>query len=510
VLLIAAFALILFLPGKKSPVVLHHSGSGKLAYSLPHRLGPTHHTVKSATQRVILTVEPTHPGTKFAPGSVGLSVEANQLATQDLSANHKSLVALMRRLGPGVLRIGGGSLDYSWWTSDDEQPPVWATSVVTSSDLINLHSLLVAADWRVILGVDLGHFDPARAANEARVAERILGSSLLGFEIGNEPNGYVGRSEKLRASSYSADNYLGEIDAYSAAMRTAAPWIRLYGPDLSSPAWLPTIVSDKTLPFDAITEHYYPTFYSVPKGVCEGTPIPPAMDLLSPEVREQENSVLQTLVRAGQIAHREVRISETNTTASCDVNGGPATSPVFASALWSLDWVLRAASAGVAGLNFHGNFGLCGPYTFSPVCEPDNAAAARGQVIARPEYYGLLAARELEGGRFIPVDINGQSTSREITAYATIHSPSVITLAIDNFAMEGSTDFLLRVPGYNKATSKSLVGPSISATSGVTFGHTSINAAGVLRATGTRVRNVDGTLRLKVEPASAMVITLYR
>lgn len=495
-LLVVALALILLLPGSVSTRVLRQPRSGK-----------------RAAQRMILTVEPTHPGKKFALGAIGLSLEAQELATPDVSASHTSLVALMRRLGPGVLRVGGNSLDYSWWTSDEERPPQWATSVVTPADLTRLRALLAATGWRVVLGVDLGHIDPTRAADEARVAERILGSHLLGFEIGNEPNDYGSRLVKLRPSSYSASNYLKELATYGAAMRTTASRIRLYGPDLgslASQAWLSPIASDKSTSFVAITQHYYPTTYSFSKGVCKGTPVPTARELLSPRLRERENTALQTIVAAGGFTHRETRISETNNTSSCDAPGGPATSPVFASALWSLDWVLRAASAGVAGLNFHGYFGRCLPEAFTPICAPGYAAAAHGQVIARPEYYGLLAGRQLEGGRFVPVHSSGENTSQAFTAYATVHSRGVITLVIDNLATNSLASCLLKVPGYYKATGESLVGPSISATSGVTFGHASFDAGGVLRPTETTLPNVHGAFRLKLAPTSAIVVTLHR
>ncbi len=233
------------------------------------------------------------------------------------------------------------------------------------------------------LGVDLGHFDPTRAANEARVAERILGQRLLGFEIGNEPDDYGKPWVGLRSTSYSASNYLDELATYKASMEATTPGMRVYGPDLaslpSSEAWLSSIASDKGTSFAAIDVHYYPTFYNAPKGSCKGTPVPTAGELLAPEVLERENTVLRTVVGAGELTHSETRISETNDTASCDAPGGPATSPVFASALWSLDWALRAASAGVSGLNFHGYFGRCRPEGFAPICEPGPAAAARGK-----------------------------------------------------------------------------------------------------------------------------------
>lgn len=476
-----------------------------------HRPSQIGDTAKSAIQHVVLTVQRNHPGREFGLGAVGLSIEARELATPDLSASDTSLVALMRLLGPGVLRIGGLSLDYSWWTSDGESAPAWATSVVVPTDLVRLRGLLAATGWRIILGVDLGHFDPNRAANEVQVAEHILGSRLLGFEIGNEPSNYGSTQVGLRRASYSTDNYLEQLAAYSAAMRATVPTIRLYGPDLgrlSPETWLWPIASDNRGSFAEIDVHYYPTHYSVPNGACEGTPVPSALELLSPEVRERENATLPIMVKAGELAHRGVLLSETNTTSSCDVPGGPATSPVFASALWSLDWALRAASTGVVGLNFHGYLGRCKPESFAPICEPRNVRAASERVAARPEYYGLLAARQLEGGRFVPTRLISSGPLPNLTAWATVTHGGAIRIAIENFAAEGlAQPVSIRVSGY-AGIYKVLAGPSIEARGGVTFGGVKVTRAGRWRPRRTSLSCARRSCRVIVRPASAMIVTL--
>lgn len=417
----------------------------------------------------------------------------------------------MRRLGPGVLRIGGNTLDHSWWTSDEEQPPTWATNVVTPSDLASLQGLLTATGWRAILGVDLGHYDPARAANEAATAERLLGSRLLGVEIGNEPNAYGTPMVKLRPDSYTVSSYLKELATYRQAIRMAAPQIRLYGPDFSLPTWLPTVASQNGTSFAAITLHYYAAPFRVAKsGVCEATPVPTALELLSPQVREQENATLAALIHGSALAGREARISETNTTPSCHGHVGSYTNPVFASALWSLDWTLRAASAGVAGLNFHGYFGQCSQGSFSPICTPGQAAEIRGQAIARPEYYGLLAARQLEGGHFIPVHLAPPASGSDLTAYATQHTGGNITLAIDNFNVKGFTRLLLKASRYRRATEEILTAPSISSTSDVTLGHARFDAAGTLGLQKLAISQMSSTLQLELAPASAVIVRLYK
>ncbi len=460
---------------------------------------------------MILTIAPSQPGKKFAQGSVGLSIEADELSTRDIGI-HQAPVALMRLLGRGVLRVGGDSVDQSWWTTSNEEPPAWATSVITPADLVRLRELLVATDWRAILGVDFGHFEPTRAANEVDSAAQILGPRLLGIEIGNEPHGYSSRSVNLRGDAYNVMTYIEEVLAYKAAFQVASPGIRLYGPDLSSPSWLTAIASEPRIPFAVLTGHYYPTQYNLPSSVCQGTALPTAHELLSPQVRQQESAWLQTLVAAGQLAHRRTRISETNTTSSCDASGAPNTGPVFASALWSLDWILRAASAGVSGLNFHGAFGICTPVGYTPLCAPAPSGTGKAgvHVGAAPEYYGLLAARQLEGGRFVPVDFHEQNPSADVTAYATLHSGRVITLDINNLSQRALYPVILRVPSYDNATSESLLAPSVHATAGVTFGGASINAAGILPSVETKVPRSDGGFRFRLAPMSAIVLTLRK
>jgi hypothetical protein len=493
---VVAFATVLLLAGCVEQARSQH----------PHdpAIGPA----KSASSATTLTVAPRDHGAEFPRGAVGLSTETDELGMRTLSATRRSLVTLMQDIGPGILRIGGNSVDYSWWTSDHEPQPTWATNVVTPSDLAALRRLLDATGWKVILGVDLGHFDPARAADEATNARRILGPSLLGFEIGNEPDAYGLPRIRLRSSSYGLSDYLQQLSTYAAAIKASDASARLYGPDASLETWLNVTAYEKGHLLSAITQHYYPTRYSVSKGSCVGTPVPPATELFSSRVRDEENTTLRTLSHAGAIAGTQIQISETNTTASCDTDGGPKTSPVFASALWSLDWILRAASAGVVALEFHGRFGPCAPNTVSPICSSPNESRAHREVIARPEYYGLLAAHELEGGRFVPVDITGHPVPAQLTAYATTHPSGAVTLAVENVS---SHSILARVTAgrLHMASYESLAAPSLESTTGITFGHVSVNAkTGRDRLIASHVRAKRGFFVIPIGSMSAVVVTM--
>jgi hypothetical protein len=453
-------------------------------------------------------VETKRPGNPFDLGAVGLSIDANELGSGHLDADHGSLVRLMRLLGPSVLRIGGDSVDLSWWTSSGEGTPRWATNTVTPPDLYALRGLLSVTGWRVLLGVDLGHFEPTRAGDEARAAQEILGADLLGIEIGNEPNSFGSKIEHLRSPTYSVGEYVREAEAYRQAVSAAAPGVAIFGPATGTSRWLTRMGSAAAM-FTELTQHYYP----VPTTTCQdgssSTVVSTltARELLSPAVRKQEDKALGALAQVRAATDRPMRIGETGTGACL---GDSSASPVFASALWSLDWSLRAVSSGVTGLNFHGHLGLCGPYNQSPICAPTAKDSIAGDVTARPEYYGLLAASRLEGGRFVPTRVIARHPLPNLTTWATIAPNGTVAIAIDDLATGGSDQPVsIPMPGYN-ATEESLGGPSANARSGIILADAHVARNGLWQPRPARLSRHGRAFRIVVRPASAVIITLSR
>jgi hypothetical protein len=434
----------------------------------------------------------------FARGAVGLSTEAEELSGDHLSAERHRLVWLMRLLGPSLLRVGGDSVDSSWWTSDGEPPPSWATNTVTPADLDVLHGLLHATGWRVLLGVDLGHFEPERAADEVHYASAILGTSLVGVEIGNEPDDFSGKKD-LRPRTYDVAEYLSEAEAYREALGRITPGVPVYGPALSGTSWL-TKIGPAARIFTEITQHYYPAVAC--SQTAHSEPQPPVEELLSPTVRALENEVLEVLAEAGALADRPTRIGETNTdTAACG--------ETFASALWALDWVLRAVSDGVSGVNFHGDLGFCGDASESPICVSRDNAVNIEDVTAQPEYYGLVAASQLEGGRFVSTRLTAPDPLPSLTAWATVAPNGTVRVAIDNLTTAGAAQ-PVSVPtvGYT-ATQESLIGSSAEAKSGITFGGAHVIAGERWRPRPVGLRPAHGSVRVVIRPASAVIVTLH-
>jgi hypothetical protein len=405
----------------------------------------------------------------------------------------------MRLLGPAVLRIGGNSVDTSWWTSNGEPPPIWATGTVTPADLLVLHGLLAATGWRVLLGVNLGHFEPARAADEVHYARAILGGELMGVEIGNEPNAYGNRKDNLRSPTYGVSEYFYEAEAYYKAISTTAPGTPVDGPAWTQQTpWLANIVAFAHT-FVELTLHYYPV-NNCPASTPSNAVFPPTTtELLSPAVRQQENEALAVFSHAGAVTGRPIRIGETG---SGGCSGNAYASPVFASALWSLDWTLRAASSGIQGLNFHGHLGICGPYNQSPVCE----------LAAQPEYYGLLAARQLEGGRFVPTQVVAPATPEtppNLTTWATLTPDRTVKVVIDNFATESPAQLVsISVPDYTAVNEEALVASAAGARNKIALGAAPVNLEGRWRPKPVRLLGLRRPLRVVVQPASAVIVTL--
>ena len=163
---------------------------------------------------------------------LGLSYEVKDLALVASLADKGNYVSLLRSLGPGMLlRFSGGpraDSQVAWLDPASAPLPSWATTALTPADLYRLADLARATGCGIVLTLNLVHFDPAAAADEARVARQHSGSSLQAIKIGNEPTAYV--SEHLR-TRFSFTTYAREIVAYRRDITAAVPGLPIDGPD---------------------------------------------------------------------------------------------------------------------------------------------------------------------------------------------------------------------------------------------------------------------------------------
>jgi hypothetical protein len=398
-------------------------------------------------RQVTVAISPRRSGHALPTAFVGLAMEDWTLTKHQFA--HTNLRRYLLRLGPrGLLRIGGNSQDRSFWTSRRERPPRWAQGTATPASLRELAAVLTGTGWRVILGVNLLHFDPARAVDEARNADRILGSKLAAIGIDNEPDRY-GISEQ---------RYLREFQRYARALRAALPGVGIAGPDTSSSGrrWLRTFARQQAQT-RAVT---FATSHNYPETACNGHQ-PTIGQLLSFPAERSEQAAADAAVAAGRRDRVPAMIDETN---SAVCWGAPGTSDVFASALWSLDYTLLLAHAGLAAVEFQGRIAGCAPY--SPLCTGRHGAA----LFARPDFYGLLAVQQLQPGAFLKLT---NPDADKLGAYAIQAAGGVLSVVLDNLGGPLVATLHLPGPGYRSAAETVLRTASphgLAATDGITLG----------------------------------------
>lgn len=453
--------------------------------------------VRAAARPATLSVDLRQQGAFVPRDFLGLSFEAGSLPQIAQYGDRGNLVGFLRSLGPGVLRFGGVTVDSrTAWSPDGQSGPAWAATLVSPADLANLAGLSSAAGWRVLLGLNLAHYDPQSAAGEAQAAQSALGPALAGVELGNEPNAFA--LHGWRSEPWDFDRYQGEVAQYRQAIDAAASGIPLAGPDVSSPIpldWMSAEALDETPAL--LTAHYY-------SGSCEDRPQPTVANLLAVAARAAERRTLNRLAAISDASGTPLRMDETNNVAC---GGLPGVSNTFGAALWAVDYIVRAMRAGLAGINFHGLPSSCLGY--APLCAPTDHDLRDGTLTAQPEWYALLLASRLSGTRVVAAGI--RPAPRDVSVGAFLTPAGSVRVAIVDESPPGARPLTLslRVPRrFAHGSVLRLTGRSPTATYGVALGGASVGPDGSWAGRVERLRERRGRLSVSVAPSSAALLTL--
>jgi hypothetical protein len=463
------------------------------------------------TPRTTIAIDRAHPFGDLPAGFVGLSYEMRELSalctTGDCTGNFDpsrgNLIALYQTLGRSNVRIAGNQLDRDtlWVPAGQQVPnplPSWTADVVRPADIQRLDGFLRATGWKAEVGINLAHWDPALAADEAHSLLSILGPRLSGAECGNEPNHYA--SNGYRPSPYGFAEH--KVDWEACANLVGSN--RIAAPDLSGPTgtatWFSLFTQAEASRINMLTVHNYTGATTITQ-------------LLSPQIHDKELADVAPQLAAAQSVHLPIRLDETNSA----VGGGIAgISDVYASALWAFDYNMVLAQAGFSGLNFHGGFGVCGAPLFNgkfqrytPICAANAADAAAKIYTAAPEYYGLYMATRMGTGRFLPVTV---SSDHNVTAYAVRGRDGRLRIAvIEKDDTSGApVPVSIAVQGISGSGSAiHLTGPTLASADGVAVQGATVDRAGRLRpGRADKVRVSHGTVNLNVASGSGVIITL--
>ena len=456
---------------------------------------------------------------------LGLSLETTALASPALTTDAPVLGNLLRGLGPGLLRVSGASVDHTQWLIPPARLEPWSSATIGPSDLERLAALMRASGWRLLLGLNLGHLLRGALVEEARTASSLLGPSLAGVAIGNEPDIFTTAAPApfrpllggtpLRTRGWALDGFLAQSRSVREALAAGGVSVPVYGPETATETWLTAYGAAEHVGLAALTPHLYPLIR------CRaGRPLahgPTAGSLLSRAVAALEGRQVARFMAAASGSGLPLRVDETNSVAC---GGQPGMSNTFASALWALDYSLIAASHGVAGLNFHGGLGPCArgggiisPW-YSPLC-----TLPSGALSARPELYALLALRTLEGSAFVPVSYR---TAANVSVYALRAPDGTLHVVIDDMRVPPPRRHhrhaaplpplhvtLHVAPSYQSASVVRLLAPGLDSREGVTLGGSSLRPDGTLPAPApSPVAGAAGSFVVELRPASAALLTL--
>ena len=464
-------------------------------------------TIPPHGRPAVVSVADAAAGPAVSRDFIGLSFEASATPLLASYAHGGNLVGFMRSLGPGVLRLGGVSADQRVaWSREGTPRPSWASVGVTPTDLADLASLARETNWSTLLTVNLGHYDPTAAAQEAASAKALFGNRLLAVAIGNEPDRYA--TEGLRSAGWSFPEYSKQFGTYASAIARAAAGTPLAGPDASSgiPA-LPWVSSAASLHPALLTDHYYPL------TSCGGTHVV-ASELLSPITRAHEDAALARLTTIAHASSTRLRIDETG---SISCHGEPGVSNSFASSLWAVDWIARAMRAGIAGLNFHDLVSEATAYSPLVASAPSSSGSVglAASLRANPDWYALLLTSRLPGSTPLRTSVAGDPalTAAAFASPAPSGASRRIQLVLVDFGSPSAKPLLvhLHVPSrFAGGSILRLIAPSPASVSHVELGASEVGSSGAWspKLPLPTTHGTASSLSLEMPASSAALVTL--
>lgn len=438
-----------------------------------------------STNSVSETVSFSGTGRPLNPGFVGLSYEKLQMTNDNyFNSNNVPLINLFGLMSPAVLRIGGGTVDTTAWNGISNTIPITSAQVDRLAGFINA----LPGDWRVIYGINLLSNTPANCAAEAAYVANDLGSRLLGFEIGNEP--------EFGFASYG--NFLARWGSMAAAITNSVPgwavtnggngWI-LDGADAGQgqlSAYTDPFAINESGVVSLLTQHYY--------RAAGGQYTNTMQTILQPDSFVVKLTTNIVAAAAGNCS-LGARITESGSTSA---GGTLEVSDVYGAALWSLDFMFTVAVNGGQGVNFHGG----GKSPYSPINDNGTTLTAVG-----PEFYGLKMFSLIPAGNAVPATIT-PAPSINFTAYGVNCKGGGTCAVLNNKEVNTTVSASLNLgASVSSVELISLTGPNLYCTNDYTLGGSAVNPNGTWTAGVQSVVSApNGQLTVSVPPVSAFLL----
>jgi hypothetical protein len=492
-------------------------GNSSIAQPDP-TLGPAKYTVTLQAPSAV-TIPKDFVGISLEWGSIrdafGVPGTPNAVFTQ-----------LLKNLGQGVIRIGGGSSDVFCW---DKATATNFTcrAGISASMMESLFSASAQTGWPTILGVNLARNEPQSAV--AFVKEAVLPNKqrVLGIEIGNEPDLFPNHSfpvtnpdgtktDKLfRTKPYGYAEHLPEFKAYASALAADPQTMSLpvVGPATCC-AWRKQLgqFAQEAATGDQLqllTTHHYP------QNVCDKTK---AANVTVTTLLDQAR--MQYLIDQYGPSAQEVnatgkrlRMDEMNSVAC---GGKAGVSDGFASALWGLDEMFTLASLGFSGVNLH-NAGSAYPPVNLLASQDATTKVWTFKNEVRPLYYAMYLFSQVQGQQLVPFTLEATPTNTapaNIKAWATSRSDGQITVVLLNKDASFTGNIAIKsISASARASMLVLRAPALDDTQSTTLGTQRFDEkTGLLPVptTDALAPQADGSYLIALPASSAVMVTITK
>ena len=424
---------------------------------------------------------------------IGLSYEKSAVTENHFRPDNLVLVNLHKNLGSGVLRFGGNKVELTQWSRETpKEKPAKGIFVATTSDMDKFYAFIKSVDWKVIHAVNLASNKPEVFSDEINYAVKIGGNSIMGFEIGNEPDHYDKDTKKLREKGYAYPQYKSELEKAQSVILKQNPGINLIGPATTSGGFkfFEPCVSDFKNKLFLSTSHFYPTSaISVPAPTCES--------LLSDGSKKKTITMADRFFTASKKAGVPWRLAECN---SASMGGTDGVSDVFAAAVWGSDFLFDVAEHGATGVNLHTIFGQHGYTAISYDKDKKNYAV-------RPLYYSLLLFKDAGNGKLIEADTK---STGNVVSHATLSTDGKLRVIIINKELDKATKAVVLTDSKRThGTVTRLSASSPTEQMAVSYGEGTVNKDGTWKLEKREdIKGAAGRFEIALPACSAAVLTL--
>jgi len=237
----------------------------------------------------------------------------------------------------------------------------------------------------------------------------------------------------------------------------------------------------------------------------------PADYLLEDSTVTKEIAPLQAIASQAHSSGQLFRIDETN---SIDGGGLLGLSNTFSSALWATDVMFTEATAGVDGVNWHGNSG-CAYCAFTFGVQTTKGMNSFQLQQVNPLYYGLLFFHEAttNSAQLLPATVS-TSGAVNIKVWATVDAAGTAHVAILNKDEDFTGNVSVTIPGYGQGTVTRMVAPNYLSEAGITIGGQTFDNSMDGNLIGTPMTEsftpTNSVYTIPVQPMSAILLTLTK